>query len=155
MIYTSDISYIYIRYSGYWNWSDQCTGECTCTSTSPSPPTSANWLRMQATNPISFIHPFDIYSIFIKYLLVRPYQQLPSQDEGKIGAVLWSSAINGGYLSVLTLARNIHHSKGHANWEASIGHLIHRLNLNRQRRLTSLMSIVIIRYHEIILFFFF
>ena len=125
--------------------------QCTCATRSPSPQTSANWLRMQATNPISSIHPFDIYSIFIRYLLDTPYQQLPSQDESKIGAVLWSSAINGGYLSVLTLARNIHHSKGHANWEASIGHLIHRLNLNRQRRLTSLMSIVNIQHQEIIL----
>ena len=71
----------------------ECTtsgSECTYASTSLSHSSlaSANWRSTNTTNPISSTHPFDIYSIFIKYLLDTPYQ-LPSGDESKIGVVLW------------------------------------------------------------------
>ena len=94
-----------------------------------SPQASANQLtNIARTQQIQFppISASDIHPIFLRYLLDPPYQRLPSRDETEIGAVLWWTAINGGYLSVLRLARNTT-QKGAWSWEASIGHLIGHL----------------------------
>ena len=92
-----------------------------------SPQASANPLtgiaRTQTQIQFPPISATDMHPIFLRYLLGPPYQRLPSRDETEIGAVLWWTAINGGYLSVLRLARNTT-QKGAWSWEASIGHLI-------------------------------
>ena len=83
-----------------------------------------DWHRTHSnSNPISTHFRVWYASNISQIFIGPPYQQLPSRDETEIGAVLWWTAINGGYLSVLRLARNTT-QKGAWSWEASIGHLI-------------------------------
>ena len=77
---------------------------------------------------------FNIYQIFIGHTISATIRRW-EQDR--------SSAMvdcNKRRLLICPELSTQHHSKGHLNWEASIGHPIYRLNLDTQWRLASIMS---------------